>query len=84
MKWTVRHTDSEWEVCDPIGFAVFASACWEAAYALAIALATSPAERHVFAVIWEQGRASVAEDFLKPMGENGMRPVSPNPYKETK
>ena len=34
--------------------------------------------------VWEQGRASVAEDFLKPMGDTGMRPVSPNPYKETK
>jgi len=38
--------------------------------------------RKVSEKAWDEGRASIAEDFLRPVNENGMRPATPNPYRK--
>ncbi|MCC3277508.1 hypothetical protein LJ753_16715 [Arthrobacter sp. zg-Y20] len=38
--------------------------------------------REIAAKAWEEGRASVALDFLKPMDETGIRESTPNPYRQ--
>lgn len=36
----------------------------------------------VKAKAWEEGRESLAIDAGRPVGPDGMRPATPNPYKE--
>ena len=31
---------------------------------------------------WDEGRESLAADMAKPVGENGMRPTTLNPYRK--
>ena len=40
--------------------------------------------REIAAKAWDEGRASVALDFLKPMDESGIRESTPNPYRQPK
>ena len=39
-------------------------------------------EREARAEAWDEGRNSLALDFTKPMNESGMRPSTPNPYRQ--
>ena len=54
---------------------------------VAQALAADPGvraavEREARAEAWDEGRNSLALDFTKPMNESGMRPSTPNPYRQ--
>lgn len=37
-------------------------------------------EQHVLAEVWSAGRESLAWDMARPIGEDGMRPGTPNPF----
>ena len=41
-----------------------------------------PALKQLMAEAWDEGRESVATDFLNPMDARGIREASTNPYKE--
>lgn len=46
--------------------------------------AAQPTVAQVKAEAWDEGRESVAADFARPIGENGMRPSTPNPYRRSR